>query len=94
MSDRAKLWFETPAWACNRLPAAFDGCVLSLACVPGTAGTAAADLVVSVGMDTAVRVWDIGTGELVRTLSGHGDRVSAVVHLEGDTVATGSDDCR
>lgn len=44
--------------------------VVSLAFVPGT------DFLISASHDGTARVWDCGTGELVRALEGHTNRVT------------------
>ena len=43
-------------------------------------------------LDESAREWDLTTGDAVRTLTGHGDRVYAVCALGGERLASGSKD--
>eukprot|EP01052_Picozoa_sp_SAG31_P023732 SAG31_NODE_1975_length_6751_cov_2.067498_6_plen_540_part_00 len=42
--------------------------------------------------DSNIRIWDVATGALVRTLQGHDDVVGAAVALTGNRLASGSED--
>ena len=42
--------------------------------------------------DSTVRVWEVGSGRLVRTLAGHTNEVEALAGLPGGLVASGSGD--
>ena len=44
-------------------------------------------------LDTKVRVWDVATGELQRTFTGHADEILSVrFSADGQTLASGSAD--
>ena len=48
---------------------------------------------VSVGQDRTLRLWDLDTGEEVKSFTGHtGEVVSVAVHPDGKRVVTGSRD--
>jgi WD40 repeat protein len=50
-------------------------------------------MVVSVGYDNALRVWDIDTGSCLKILTGHGDTIySVVLHPDGKRAISGSID--
>ena len=49
-------------------------------------------LVASVSIDRTVRLWEAGSGRLVRTLAGHTSYVCALVGLPGGLVTSGSCD--
>ena len=47
------------------------------------------EILASGGVDTTVRLWDVRTGELVRTLVGHTDRVMYLAYSpDGKTLAS------
>ncbi len=48
--------------------------------------------VVSASQDHTLRVWDLDSGEIIRTLNGHTDRGSAVAVLDEKRVVSASDD--
>ena len=49
-------------------------------------------LVASGLYDNTVRVWEVGSGRLVRTLAGHAGSIRALASLPGGLVASGSFD--
>jgi WD40 repeat protein/serine/threonine protein kinase len=54
------------------------GAVFGVAVQPGEPGPAGRRLVASASLDETVKLWDIATGEVVRTLAGHAGPVSRV----------------
>lgn len=67
----------TPGTPVRSILGGHDGMVLALALTPD--GRHA----ITGGQDATVRLWDLRSGTLVRTLRGHGAHVSAVVGLPG-----------
>jgi len=50
-------------------------------------------LLASGSQDHTIKLWDVGTGRLLRTLEGHGDDVDSVAFSpDGRLLASGSDD--
>lgn len=48
------------------------------------------DLLASVGGDSTIRIWDVSTGELLSSLSGHVGGVTCVIfHTDGRTIVSG-----
>ncbi|RKU30420.1 hypothetical protein C6497_04345 [Candidatus Poribacteria bacterium] len=51
------------------------------------------EIIVSGSGDRTIRLWDVDTGESIRTLSGHKGAVESVVFSpDGNTIASGSTD--
>ncbi|MCU0549034.1 MAG: WD40 repeat domain-containing protein, partial [Leptolyngbya sp. Prado105] len=51
------------------------------------------DTLISTSADKTIRLWNTKTGESIKTLTGHSDRVTALsIHPEGKTFASGSAD--
>ena len=65
---------------------AHDAAVRSLAVAPSVGSLCTGS------EDGTAKQWDLGSGELVRTLAGHRDWVTAVC-TSGDVLFTGSADC-
>ncbi|MFC5723998.1 TIR domain-containing protein [Streptomyces gamaensis] len=84
-------WSATPL---GRQPADHQGSVWACRFRPGgTAGTEAGPLLVSVGNEGAVRLWDAATGQGRRILRGHGRKVTGLAFSSdgGHLAACGND---
>jgi len=49
-------------------------------------------LVASCSGDETIRLWDVTTGECMRTLTGHGDNITSIVWIEDGLIVSGSAD--